>query len=203
MPASADLALASTSPRRQQILRDAGMPHMVVAPSIDDSALMRPGVAPGPLTASLAWFKARLAIMDLPAVGAAASPRFVVAADTVCVIGGAVLGKPTSVADARSMLERLAGCAHRVLTGIAMVDRATGRRMIRREVATVRMGCFGPGVLAAYLDSGEWQGKAGAYNWADRVEAGWPLHCEGDPETVMGLPSAVVRDQLLAWGWQA
>jgi len=178
------------------------MPFMVVAPTIDDSALMRPGVPPGPLTASLAWFKARLAMASMPVGGAPASPRFVVAADTVCEVDGSVLGKPTSAANARSMLERLGGRAHRVLTGIAIVDRVTGRRAIGCESATVRMDCLAPGLLDQYVDSGDWRGKAGAYNWADRVQAGWPLRCQGDPETVMGLPSLVVRRRLEAWGWR-
>lgn len=57
--------------------------------------------------------------------------------------------------------------------------------------------------LERYVRSGEWAGKSGGYNYADRARAGWPLSCDGDPETVMGLPSRLVVEALRSMGWRA
>ena len=78
------------------------------------------------------------------------------------------------------------------MTGICVVDRAAGTRTIRADAAEVSLGMLPDGDIAGYLEGGEWRGKAGGYNYADRVAAGWPLECRGDPETVMGLPSRIV-----------
>ena len=90
------------------------------------------------------------------------------------------------------MIESFVGRSHEVVTGMCVLDRASGRRHLVADSAGVALGALGDGDVAAYVASGDWRGKAGGYNYADRLAAGWPLRCDGDPETVMGLPSRLV-----------
>lgn len=113
---------------------------------------------------------------------------WVLAADTMAHDGDALIGKPRDRAHACEMLSRWRGGAHDVWTGVALLQPSTGRRWIFADRARVTLGDLADDALDAYLESDAWQGKAGAYNYADRVDAGWPLACEGDPCTVMGLP---------------
>ena len=110
-----------------------------------------------------------------------------IAADTVCVVGDAIVGKPGDRSEARGMITRMLGRRHRTITGVCIRNRA-GRRLLFSDAAEVRMGDLGTDRIEAYLDSGEWVGKAGGYNLEDRIADGWPIECDGDPSTVMGLP---------------
>jgi predicted house-cleaning NTP pyrophosphatase (Maf/HAM1 superfamily) len=73
-----------------------------------------------------------------------------------------------------------------------VLDRSCGARTIVADSARVALGSLADAELESYASGGAWRGKAGGYNFADRVEAGWPLSCDGDPETVMGLPSRIL-----------
>lgn len=187
-----EVILASGSPRRRAILAQAGVPATVLVPAIDDATAPADGRNPAAYVMSLAWFKARQAMADAQAAFGAGGPRWIVAADTMCVHDGAVIGKPADRAEAEAMIRGFAGRAHAVVTGICIVDRATGARTIFADEARVTLGALADEALATYLDGKGWRGKAGGYNYADRVADGWPLACEGDPETVMGLPSVLV-----------
>ena len=191
-PAAAGVILASGSPRRVAILRAAGIEPEVIVPAIDDAAAPADRGDPAGMVMALAWFKARQALRESDRRHGRGGPRWLVAADTMCVHGDRVIGKPADSGDARAMLEAFRGRTHRVVTGICVVDRAAGTRTIRADAAEVSLGMLPDGDIAGYLEGGEWRGKAGGYNYADRVAAGWPLECRGDPETVMGLPSRIV-----------
>lgn len=145
---------------------------------------------------SLAWFKARVVlgqIARLSEEGASVSlPTWLVAADTMCFHDGRLIGKPADEAALRSMIRSFQGRSHDVVTGLCIVDRTTGARRLFFDSAAVHLGDVAPEALDAYAASGEWRGKAGGYNFGERVAAGWDLRCEGDPETVMGLPSRLV-----------
>lgn len=203
MIATADIALASTSPRRTAILSSAGVAFEVVAPGLDDADLPTEGRDPARVTMALAWFKARQAAALALDRWGQAGPRFIVAADTLCEHGGRPVGKPVDALDARAMLRSLRGRSHRVHTGLCILDRAGGGRRILGDSATVGLGDLADDELERYVRSGEWAGKSGGYNYADRVRDGWPLSCDGDPETVMGLPSRMVVDVLRSMGWRA
>jgi septum formation protein len=124
----------------------------------------------------------------------------VVGADTVCVCpNGQVLGQPSSAADALAMVRGFVGREHRVVTGIAIVRPGTPVRALFSDSSIVRLGSLEETELRRYAESGEWAGKAGGYNYRDRLAAGWPLFCDGDPESVMGLPVRRVRERLLAF----
>jgi septum formation protein len=175
------LCLASSSPRRQRMLREAGIEHVVAEPAIDDARLPEHLSDPAGFTMSMALFKASQ-------VGSSPGAAWVLGADTMAHDGRALIGKPRDAGHAREMILGWSGGAHDVWTGVALLHPQSGRRLLFADRARVQLGELDPAGLSAYLDSGAWQGKAGGYNFADRVEAGWPLSCDGDPSTVMGLP---------------
>ncbi|MEM8835878.1 MAG: Maf family protein [Planctomycetota bacterium] len=177
------LVLASKSPRRRELLAEHGFAHELVSAGVDDSDLPRGGTEAEPWVISLAYLKARAGLRALADGGAGA---LVLGADTVVSKDGRVIGQPTDADDARGIIERLAGGEHRVLTGVALLT--TDRRHLLLDVAHVRFGALSTAQIDGYISSGDWAGKAGAYNFAERVAQGWPLTCQGDPTGVMGLP---------------
>lgn len=240
--------LASRSPRRQQMLREAGIDVQVMPAAIDDGHL-RPGrVSPIAWVMALAYFKARwVADWLLGSLGAAersgesaaacapaAGGGFVLGADTVCVMHGRMLGQPHDAADARRMLQLMCNSEHETITGVCILpgrqedrqtepDRVTRcrgdgsnvtaeqialsaplllstRRWLFADRAVVRVGPISDEQIEAYVASGNWRGKAGAYNLSERIEAGWPIECLGDPTTVMGLPMRRLPEWLKSAG---
>lgn len=179
--------LASKSPRRRELLEEAGIEVQVIAPEIDDAALPRFTATPEQWVIALAFLKARSARDCLCAQGNLMAGT-ILAADTVCVCGGEILGQPASRAEARWMLRRLRRGNHRTISGVCLLDVSSGERMLFCDGAVVRIGDVGDDQIESYLESERWRGKAGGYNLQERIDAGWPLECEGDPATVMGLP---------------
>lgn len=196
------LLLASRSPRRRSLLEEAGVAFEVVSSGIDDADLAPGAAAPEHWVASLALLKAEAARR---ALGGQAGSAIILGADTVVNSRGEIVGQPRDRADAERILRRLSGNAHRVLSGAALVEGATGRRLTLVDAAQVRVGRIEEAALLAYLDSGEWSGKAGAYNLSERLAAGWPIAYDGDPSTIMGLPMRrllpILHDAFAgAWG---
>jgi septum formation protein len=166
------------------MLEGAGVPVTVLAPAIDDGPL-RPGrVTPEDWVTALAYLKARC---GADAIGRRQDGS-VLGADTVCVSDGDILGQPGSAADALAMIHRMRDAEHAVLTGACVISLADSRRWLLVDRADVRIGHVSDDEIERYVASGEWRGKAGAYNLEDRIGAGWPIDCRGDPSTVMGLP---------------
>jgi len=185
-PAERPLWLASRSQRRKRLLDAARIPFIQEPAGIDDGRL-RPGpVCPEEWVTSLAYLKARWVFDALVAAGAGEGT--VLGADTVCVHEGTILGQPATGPQARAMLERLRDATHVTMTGVCLISVADGRRWLGVDRADVQFGHVSDDELEAYVASDAWRGKAGAYNLDDRVEAGWPIQCTGDPATVMGLP---------------
>lgn len=174
------LVLASASPRRSSLLADLDLVFTVRPPQADESPL--PGERPPDLVARLAGEKARMTVHP---------GEVVLAADTIVVIDDAILGKPADAADARAMLERLAGRDHEVYTGVALVDGAE-RIATRVERTQVRIRSMSSAEIAAYVAGGEPMDKAGAYaiqGWgAVYVEA-----ITGNYTNVVGLPIPAVE----------
>lgn len=173
------LILASSSPRRSQLLSGAGYRFDAIAPTIPepDNALIK--LSPSQQAESLAYFKAR-------AVADAGPKALVLGADTIVAIGEQVLGKPADRQDAERMLRALSGSRHQVITGLAML-RPDGHRLIASDTTYVTMRPMTDREIQDYLDSGEWIGKAGAYaiqetadRFIDRVE--------GSFSNIVGLP---------------
>lgn len=178
------LTLASVSPRRRQLLEQAGVPHAVRPSGIDDARLI-PGVCtPRGWVMALAYLKAA-ATARQPGLHPG---TIVLGADTVCVHDGRILGQPADRADAERMVRAFARRTHEVLTGVALVCPRTRRRTVFVDRSQVMVGDLSDARIAEYLATDDWRGKAGAYNIAERLDAGWPITFEGTMDSVMGLP---------------
>lgn len=200
------LTLASRSPRRQRMLAEHGLVHEAAPSGLDDADLKPAAVAPDHWAVGLAYLKARAAWNQLPHEHRAG--RVVLGADTVVVKGGAIIGQPRDADEAGRIIRALVRGRHTVVTGVALLWAAGGadsidappRRLLFVDAAGVEVGAIGDEAIDAYIVSGGWRGKAGAYNLAERQDAGWPLRCEGDPTTVMGLPMRRLVPLLRALG---
>jgi septum formation protein len=140
----------------------------------------------------LAWLKAK-AVAELPE---SKYGELLLAADTVCAVDDVILGQPEDRNDARRMLQAMRGRSHEVWTGMCVLP-VGGVRRIGTSVTRVHLGELSDADIEAYLDTDQWQAKAGGYNFSDRIDAGWPLSCTGDSDTVMGL-SLTLLEQLLS-----
>lgn len=187
-PVPARLVLASSSPRRRKLLADAGYQFEVVEPTIDDAALAQGPVDAAAWVASLAYLKARAGLDRGRREMRNMAGVTVLGADTLVVDGARVLGKPRDAAEAEAILRSLLGRTHQVVTGVALVDAATGDRELATDRAEVRFGAVDEERIAAHIGSGAWKGKAGGYNMEELVCDGWPVSCLGDAGTVVGLP---------------
>tara|TARA_R110000782_G_scaffold259836_6_gene350633 strand:- start:8146 stop:8757 length:612 start_codon:yes stop_codon:yes gene_type:complete len=178
------LTLASVSPRRRQLLEAAGVPLDVRPSGIDDGRLSPGRCTPAEWVMALAYLKAvataRQADLD--------PGTLVIGADTVCVNDGRILGQPADEADAGRMVRIMAGRTHEVLTGVAMVCPASRRRLVFVDRSVVTVGALDEERIAEYLATPLWRGKAGGYNIAERLDAGWPIEFIGTMDSIMGLP---------------
>ncbi|TVR86494.1 MAG: septum formation protein Maf [Trueperaceae bacterium] len=188
MSTAADVVLASASPRRRDLLAALGVAVTVMAADVDERAL--PGEPPPALVARLAAAKAGAVQARLAALrGAAAdgpdgADPLVIAADTVVVVDGEVLGKPADAAERRAFIERLAGRSHVVLSGHCLWRGQDTRAHVERTVVTFRS--LDERDVAAYVASGEGDDKAGAYAIQGRG-AGLVERIEGCYSNVVGL----------------
>ncbi|XAM01553.1 Maf family protein [Phycisphaeraceae bacterium D3-23] len=192
------LILASQSPRRAQLLRDAGFTITQQSPPYADPD--QPEETRPQSLHEAEQYAAGLAMQKaLSMVQAVDHPALILSADTLCVslspdTEGMLIGKPTGLADARSMITGFMNRAHAVVTGVALLEVNAGqadRQPLEKtlaDTAVVTLGHVPDADLERYLDAGDWQGKAGGYNLFDRQTAGWPITVEGDPTTVVGLP---------------
>ena len=187
------IVLASRSPRRMEILRREGVRFESIEAAVDDAA-MPPQGDPHEVARALAVAKAR-------AVAAAHPDRcrdaFVVAADTICHHQGESVGKASDPAEAQAILMRMMDGAHAVVTGVAVLRDGALHTFV--DEATVRLERVSSADMQRYIASGLWEGKAGAYDIDERRRAGWTVHCEGDPDTVGGLPCRRLLRLLEDW----
>lgn len=172
-PPAAPLLLASTSPRRREILELLRVPFDVVAPDYEETEDDPVAHAVG---------KAR-------SVLAQAAGRPVLGCDTEVVLDGRVYGKPETAEDAEEMLELLSGRTHEVVSGLALLAEAWEE--IHTDTALVTFRSLTPRDLAHYIASLEWEGRAGAYA-IQGLGASLVERIEGDFFTVVGLPAALL-----------
>lgn len=177
---SLEIILASNSPRRRELLSNAGIAFVSDPADVDESR--RPDEQPEMYAVRLALDKAR-------ATASRHTGGLVVGADTIVVVDGEVLGKPESEADAVRMLTMLSGRAHEVITGVAVVDASGGRSITAAETTRVRMRKLDPGLIEAYVKSGEPMDKAGGYGIQGRASL-FVESVEGCYFNVVGLPMA-------------
>jgi len=203
IPASEDagyntvkIILASSSPRRAEILRNAGIAFGIRPPEIDEAAL--PGEPAQAMVARLAEAKARA----VAAHGAGDTREcIIVGADTTVELDGEILEKPRDSAHAGEMLAKLSGRTHQVLTGIFLLRLPGGATQAAVEISAVTFAPLSEKEIDAYVASGEPQGKAGAY--AIQGLAGRYIpKIEGCYFNVVGLPLARLYALLHEMGWQ-
>jgi septum formation protein len=190
------IILASSSPRRAEILREADIAFQIRGTQIDEAAL--PGETPHAMVARLAEAKARAAAAH---VDHGADECVIVGADTTVVLDGEILGKPRDAAHAREMLARLSGRTHHVLTGLFLLRLPGNAARAAVENSAVTFAPLAEKEIDAYVATGEPLGKAGAY--AIQGLAGRYIpRIEGCYFNVVGLPLARLYTLLRELDWQ-
>jgi septum formation protein len=187
------LILASASPRRAEILRDAGYQFTVLSSAIDETPY--PDESPQDLVLRLAQTKADLA------AARAVGPAILIAADTEVVLDGRIFGKPGSSDDARRMLEKLSGRTHTVFTGVALVRLPDVERRCFVESTLVEFAPLSDEEIGRYLATGEPRDKAGSYA-IQGYAARYIPRIEGCFFNVVGLPLARLQQALSELGWR-
>ena len=195
MIANMKIILASSSPRRAEILRAAGIAFEVCATPVDETVL--PGENAHAMVARLAEAKARAAAAQTCAGG---HEYIIVGADTTVELDGENLGKPRDSTHAREMLAKLSGRTHHVLTGIFLLRLPGAAARVAVEKSAVTFAPLGEKEINAYVATGEPIGKAGAY--AIQGLAGRYIpRIEGCYFNVVGLPLATLSVALQDMGW--
>src|ERR1700691_2203152 len=180
------LVLASASPRRQELLRNAGIEFVVHPATVPEI----------PRAGELAQsFVERMAREKALAVFAQRPNDLVLGADTVVVVDGEILGKPRDAADAIRMLRLLSGRKHEVMTGVYVAGPKLKTEIRGCEATVVVMNALSDDDIRAYVASGEPMDKAGAYAIQGRASR-WISRIEGDYFNVVGLPVALVYAML-------
>jgi septum formation protein len=183
----ADLVLASASPRRRELLEQLGLVLDVTPANVDETP--HPGERPSD-------YVKRVAAAKCDAIAAARPTDLpIVAADTIVIVDGTILGQPADEADARRMLLALAGRRHDVTTAYKISFR--GRALERSVTTTVSFRSLRPTEVDAYLACGEWRGKAGGYAVQGRAGA-FATEMRGSHTNVIGLPLAELLADLQA-----
>ncbi len=184
------LILASGSPRRRQLLSLLGLPFVIKAVSVEEARL--DGESPTDLVLRVSRAKASV-------VGDARSDELVVAADTIVVLGDALLGKPADPQEAKDVLRRLRGRPHAVYTGVSVWYRPMQRMVSRLAESTVWMRDYADEEIDSYVDTGDPLDKAGAYA-IQHAEFAPASSVEGCWMNVMGLPLCHLDQMLSEFG---
>ncbi len=185
------LLLASGSPRRRQLLSDAGFRFEVKATGADED--FSPELPPEQVPVLLAQRKARALADD-------ALERLVIAADTVVIVDQDILNKPADAAEARAMLTRLSGRRHTVVTGVCLLYRAHERTFAERT--EVHFRSLSADEIAHYVEAYQPLDKAGAYGAQDFIGLRAIAAVEGDFYNVVGLPVCRLVGELSAMAAQ-
>lgn len=171
------IILASQSPRRTEILTGLGVAHTIQVADIDETPVV--GEGPAELVMRLAQGKAQKVAQDL-------SEGYVIGSDTIVVYNEQILGKPSDEEDAFKMLRSISGHHHKVMTGVSVVNAATGETVTDLGTTDVLMKVLTDETIKAYIATGEPMDKAGAYG-IQGVGASIVESIEGEFYTVMGL----------------
>nr|VFK27845.1 MAG: septum formation protein [Candidatus Kentron sp. MB]VFK31816.1 MAG: septum formation protein [Candidatus Kentron sp. MB]VFK75582.1 MAG: septum formation protein [Candidatus Kentron sp. MB] len=180
------IILASASPRRRQLLVEAGYDFTITPPESAESGANQ-NESPEAMVARLAWEKA----LD---VVARVETGIVLGCDTVAECRGGILGKPSGMEDARRMLGLLQGSQHRVLSGLCLWEAGTQRYAVEVAVTRLFMEPLSAQRIEGYLASGQWRGKAGAFGYQDGHD--WLRILEGSESNVVGLPLELLEQML-------
>lgn len=184
---SREIILASSSPRRKELLARFGYRFRVVEPDPSAECGICSRETPPELVARLAYQKAANVIEKIEG-------GLVLACDTVAECVAIILGKPEDRGHAKQMLERLRGRSHSVYSGLCLWDKASAQRHVRVDVSRLWMEPISDSQLAAYLDTDQWIGKAGAFGFQDGPD--WIRLDQGSATNVVGLPMEMLEKML-------
>ncbi|TCZ75166.1 septum formation inhibitor Maf [Paenibacillus albiflavus] len=187
---SSQLILASSSPRRKELLSGLGLSYVIDVSDVDES--FEPGTSPKDVVMMLAMRKAT-AVADKHQEG------LVIGADTIVVCDDEILGKPLHDEDARSMLTKLQGRQHQVFSGVAIVNAATGESKVEASCTEVVMRALSDEQIHKYVQSGEPRDKAGSYA-IQGLGSTIVERIHGDYFTVVGLPLCLLNEMLAEFG---
>jgi septum formation protein len=186
------LILASSSPRRKELLAEWGYTFNVIEPDPTAECGVCSRETPPELVARLAYQKGANVIEKI-------QDGLVVACDTVAECNGLILGKPEDRRHAEEMLKRLRGRMHAVYSGLCLWDKKTAERSVCVDVSRLKMDAIGDSDIEAYLDTDLWIGKAGAFGFQDGPP--WIHLIEGSPSNVVGLPMELLQRMLTKFTW--
>ncbi|MDR0328250.1 MAG: Maf family protein [Planctomycetaceae bacterium] len=182
MSAQLPVILASSSPRRKQLLTEAGFVFETLPPDKQAEDNRRTNESP-------VEYVRRLACQKAQNVADKVERGIILGADTIVLCGERLLEKPTDRNDAQQMLRQLRGQVHRVLSGLCLIKKAVGNEpavFVETATTVLTMQPISDDLLESYLDSGAWQGKAGAFGYQDGND--WITILEGSESNVVGLP---------------
>ena len=183
------MILASASPRRRQLLSDAGYEFAVVEPDVDESAFPVEGVPAREYSEGLALAKAK-------SVAPAHPDRLIIGADTVADFAGEIIGKPADASDAERITRKLFGASHKVITGIAIVRLCDSTEVVESDSTTIYPKPMTAGQISEHIQSGTWRDKAGAYAIQETGDE-FVERIEGSLTNVMGLPMELAESLLV------
>ena len=179
------IILASSSPRRKQLLAEAGYKFTIVLPDIDESAFDTEGINP-------CEFAERLALAKAKAVAEKFPECLVLGADTVADFEGQIIGKAADAKEAEEITRRLFSGPHKVITAVAIVRISDGTEVVESDSTTVIPKKLTERQIAEHIKGGSWRGKAGAYAIQEGGDE-FIERIEGSLTNVMGLPMELVQ----------
>jgi septum formation protein len=182
---SVSIILASASPRRKQLLTEAGYKFKVFVPDIDESAFSAECTKPSEYAKQLALVKARSVAAKFP-------DCLVISADTIADLNGEIIGKPADAKEAEQITRKLFSRPHKVITGVAIVRLSDGTEIVESDTTVVYPKQMSTEQITEHIKSGSWRDKAGAYaiqeNGDEFVEK-----IDGSLTNVMGLPMELLQ----------
>ena len=179
------IILASASPRRKQLLAQAGYEFKIVSPGIDESAYLADSVSPRKYAERLALAKAKDVAVRFP-------DCLVIGADTIVDFNGQIIGKPADDKDAEQIIKKLFSKPHKVISGIAIVRVADGTEVVESDTTTVFPKKMTAEQLAEHIKGQSWRDKAGAYAIQEEGDE-FVERIEGSLTNVMGLPMELLQ----------
>jgi septum formation protein len=191
MGLSASIVLASASPRRKQLLAEAGYKFTVCPADIDESAISPKGLKPCEYAKRLALAKAKNVAAEFP-------DHIVIGADTVIDFEGRIIGKPHSAKEAEEITRKLFSKPHKVITAVAIVQLNSGIEMVSSDTTTIYPKKMTDEQIAKHIEGGSWRGKAGAYGIQETGDE-FVERIAGSLTNVMGLPMELLQ-RMLAQG---
>ena len=184
----ASIVLASASPRRKQLLAEAGYKFTVCPADIDESAIPAEGIEPRE-------YAKRLALAKAKSVAAGFPNRLVIGADTVVDFKGEIVGKPCDAKEAKEITRKLFSRPHKVITAVAVVRLSNGIKMVESDTTTVYPKKMTEKQIARHIEDGSWRGKAGAYAIQEGADE-FIEKIDGSLTNVMGLPMELLERML-------